>query len=120
LLLGGERARATELVADSLGMPAYATNFCAPLRGEVEADRAWFAFDIQVYAFRAEVTASRDARRMAGEFFDVIGQRFKSSWLRVRDDERALRRRSCGGESALPSAPTKLSGPRRSRCRTPA
>src|SRR5688572_29351939 len=75
--------------------------YCAPLTGEVEADRAWFAFDIPGYAFRAEVTVTRDASRMAGEFLDVPGRRSKSSWLRLRDEERALARRSPRDQSAI-------------------
>jgi hypothetical protein len=81
--------------------PASTSIYCAPLRGEVEADRAWFAFDISSYAFRAEVTVSRDASRMAGEFLDIFGDRYKSSWLRLRDDEIALVRRWPRDQSAI-------------------
>jgi hypothetical protein len=86
-----------DLEADS----AHTSDYCAPLRGEVEADRAWFAFDISAYAFRAEVTVSRDASRMAGEFLDIFGQRFKSSWLRLRNEETALVRRSKRDQAAI-------------------
>jgi hypothetical protein len=63
---------------------------CAPLTGTVEGNRASFGFDIPGYRFRATVIVSQDANRMAGEFHDVIGNAFKSSWLRLGEDERGL------------------------------
>jgi hypothetical protein len=63
---------------------------CAPLTGTIEADRASFGFSIPGFSFRASVTVSHDAKRMAGEFDDVIGSQFKSSWLRLADDQRGL------------------------------
>lgn len=73
---------------------------CAPLTGTIEADRAAFGFDIPGYRFRARVIASRDASRMAGDFDDVIGNRYKSSWLRLGENERGLP----GGNHSEPPA----------------
>jgi hypothetical protein len=75
---------------------------CAPLKGTIEADRASFGFDIPGYSFRAKVIVSRDASRMAGEFDDVTGRPFKSSWLRLSEDERGLSGRSSQSPPVAP------------------
>jgi hypothetical protein len=64
--------------------------WCAPLKGRIEGDQAWFGFDIPFYSFRAEVTVSRDASRMAGTFNDALGRSRSSSWLRLEGDELGL------------------------------
>jgi hypothetical protein len=70
----------------------YLANYCRPLSGTAEGRHLQFGFLAEQYTYAADVYASADGQRMAGDFRATSSSWYSSfTWLRAADDYPGLR-----------------------------